>query len=259
MAAVRPRPTSNPSPTLSARSIAAGPLSSATHQGPWVMAQTWDHLLFAHWPIDPAQLRRVVPSRLDIDTFDGQAWLGVVTFDICRIHLHGLPPTPGLAHFPEVNLRTYVRHHGRRGVLFLSLHCPNRLAMAIARPWFRLPYHYADVHLAERAGQVDFVSHSPAGASFAADYRSTSAPFAADPGSLEHWLTERYCYYTAATDGRLYRCDIDHPQWALTHAGATVHANSLPQQFGLDRGVTPPLLHCGQRTEARIWALRRVA
>src|SRR5438477_12930899 len=111
----------------------------------WLMAQTWRDLLFAHWPVALDQLTRAVPPPLSLDTFQGQAWLGVVAFQISDIHLRGWPALPGVSAFPEVNLRTYVTLDGRPGVLFLSLHCPNRLGMALARPWFRLPYRFATV------------------------------------------------------------------------------------------------------------------
>jgi uncharacterized protein YqjF (DUF2071 family) len=225
----------------------------------WLMAQTWEQLLFAHWPMPADHLRYVVPPQLEIDTFADQAWLGVVAFEISRIHLRGLPAVPGLARFPEVNLRTYVRYNGRPGVLFLSLHCPNRLAMAIARPWFRLPYHYADVCHAHDGDAVDFASRSPTGASFVARYCPASAPCAAPPDSLEAWLTERYCYYTVAADGRVYRCDIDHTSWRLARAEAEIHTNTLAAPFRLDLPRTPPLLHCAGRTDAHIWPLRRIA
>jgi uncharacterized protein YqjF (DUF2071 family) len=225
----------------------------------WLMGQTWEQLLFAHWPMPATDLRGVVPPQLEIDTFADQAWLGIVTFRISRIHLHGLPAVPGLAHFPEVNLRTYVRHHGRPGVLFLSLHCPNRLAMAIARPWFRLPYHYAEVCLAQDSAATGFASHSPTGASFVARYCPASEPCSMPSESLEAWLTERYCFFTAAADRRLYRCDIDHAPWRLASAAAEISANTLAEPFGLDLPDVPPLLHHAQRTDAHIWPLRRVA
>jgi uncharacterized protein YqjF (DUF2071 family) len=235
------------------------------------MAQTWDHLLFAHWPVTHDQLRHSVPPPFEIDTFANQAWLGIVAFQIRRIHLHGCPPAPGLTQFPEVNLRTYVRHNGRPGVLFLSLHCPNRLAMALARPWFRLPYQYAEVRLAECGGAVDFASASPTGVRFAARYHALSGArfaasdqartehFAAAPESLERWLTERYCYYTVDTSGRVYRCDIDHAPWRLAHAAADITANTLARPFRLDLPNMPPLLHCAGRTDALVWPRRRVA
>ena len=225
----------------------------------WIMAQSWDQLLFAHWPIGVDQLRRVVPPQLEVDAFADQAWLGVVAFNISRIHLRRLPAAPGLAHFPEVNLRTYVRHNGRPGVLFLSLHCPNRLAMAIARPWFRLPYHYADVCLDARADAIDFASRSPGGARFIARYAPVSEACASPPNSLEAWLTERYCYYTAAPAGGLYRCDIDHAPWKLAPAQAEIGTNTLGVPFQLDLPQMPPMVHFAERTDARIWPLHRVA
>src|SRR5437870_3905422 len=118
--------------------------------GAWCMEQRWHDLLFAHWPVACDQLRNVVPAALEIDTYRGQAWIGVIAFRLSGIRLRGMPSVPGISAFPEVNLRTYVHLDGKPGVLFLSLHCPNRLAMAIARPWFRLPYRYADVHFATR-------------------------------------------------------------------------------------------------------------
>jgi uncharacterized protein YqjF (DUF2071 family) len=223
------------------------------------MAQTWDQLLFAHWPISLDQLHQSVLPPLEIDTFHGQPWLGVVAFQISRIHLRGLPAVPGLAQFPEVNLRTYVRYAGQPGVLFLSLHCPNRFAMALARPWFRLPYQFADIRLTDHDSACDFASRSPSGAMFAATYSSNSEQFTAAVDSLEAWLTERYCYYTVGPKGRLYRCDIDHPPWQLTRAEARIHTNTLARPFGLDVPETEPLLHRGQRTSALIWPLRNVA
>jgi uncharacterized protein YqjF (DUF2071 family) len=231
--------------------------SRAVADRAWLMAQTWQHVLFAHWPVSLDQLRHLVPPPLEIDTFANQAWLGIVAFQISRIHLHGLPSAPGLAQFPEVNLRTYVRYRGRPGVLFLSLHCPNRLAMALARPWFRLPYKYAAVHLTPSANAVDFASRSPAGASFVARYGQASDPFTAAPDSRDAWLTERYCYFTVAADGRLFRCDIQHAPWSLARAEAEVTSNTLAQPFHLELPDTPPLLHCADRTDAIIWPLHR--
>ena len=159
---------------------------------------------------DPAQLAHLVhpPLRLDTDP-DGGAWLGIVAFRISRIQLLGSGSLiPAVSCFPEVNLRTYVRLHDRPCVLFLSLHCPNHLAMALARPWFRLPYRHADVCLQTGPEGTAFASRSPDHADFAATYAATSP---ADD-ALGRWLTERYCYYTQRAD-RTYRCDIAHAPW----------------------------------------------
>jgi uncharacterized protein YqjF (DUF2071 family) len=226
---------------------------------PWLMAQSWHDLLFAHWPVSLDQLRQVLPAQLTLDTFDGQAWLGVVAFRLSDVHLRGLPNAPGTSRFPEVNLRTYVSLDGKPGVLFLSLHCPNRLAMALARPWFRLPYHYASVTFDSLAGGFDFSSCSPSGAALAATYRPLSAASLSEAGSLEAFLTERYCYYTVASDGGVYRCNIQHQPWRLAPADAQVRTNTLAEPFGIHLSQSkPPLCHFAERTDALIWPLRRM-
>jgi hypothetical protein len=222
---------------------------------PWVIAQAWDDVLFAHWPIDPRQLEPFVKPPLVGDTFDGQAYLGVVVFNISRIQLRGFPVVGAVSDFPEVNLRTYVRLHDRPGVLFLSLHCPNRLAMALARPWFRLPYRRATVCLQRGLGCTQCASHSCEGADFAATYAPTSL---ACGDTLARWLTERYCYY-AQSAGRTYRCDIAHSPWPLTEARATITANTLAEPFGLAIPASKPLLHAATHLDTRVWPIRRVA
>jgi uncharacterized protein YqjF (DUF2071 family) len=224
----------------------------------WIMAQTWDDLLFAHWPVPQDQLQPLVQAPLKLDTFDGHAWLGVVAFRIRDLHLRGLPPIPSLSGFPEVNLRTYVHFEGRPGVLFLSLHCANRLGMAIARPWFRLPYRFANVQLTEQSGEVHFRSHSPERADFAAVYSSTSTEEVSPQGSLEGWLTERYCYYAQCGSRGIYRCDVAHAPWTLARARAHITRNSLPAAFDLRLPEYEPLLHYAAHMQTRINPLVRL-
>src|SRR5450759_4806022 len=87
--------------------------------GPWVMTQTWYNLLFAHWPVPVERLRAVVPPELELETYDGQAWLGVVPFGMTRVYARGTFPVPWLSRFLETNVRTYVTFGGKPGVLFL--------------------------------------------------------------------------------------------------------------------------------------------
>lgn len=208
---------------------------------PWLVAQTWSDLLFAHWPVDPAVARSFITPDLDVHTFDGQAWLSVVVFQISNVHLRGWPAMPGLRGFPEVNLRTYVTYQGKPGVWFVSLHCPNRLVMAVARPWYLLPYRFAPLHL--RDGECS----SPL---LSAEYCPTGGVFEAERGSLDEWLTERYCYYTCSPSGSLYRCDIHHEPWPLQPARAEISSNALLE--GMDQ---PVVLHYAKRIEALIWPL----
>src|SRR5215510_11464 len=176
--------------------------------GSWLMHHTWRQLLFAHWPVPVQALQRALPETVLVDTFEGHAYVSVVSFRIHDVHLRGWPPVPGLTDFPEVNLRTYVKIDGEPGVWFLSLRCPDRLAMAVARPWFLLPYEHANL-LVETAGEVT-TCLSPI---FQAEYCPIGPPALAAPDSLDAWLTERYCYFTRDLRGVLYRCQIDHQPW----------------------------------------------
>jgi uncharacterized protein YqjF (DUF2071 family) len=211
-------------------------------RGDWLMAQTWQDLLFAHWPVSASALNPLLPAGLEPDVFEDQAWLSVVVFRITDLHLRGWPAIPGLRSFPEVNLRTYVRHpdSGRCGVFFLSLHCPDRLAIALARPWYLLPYQYLPLTVSD--GQC----RSPA---LTADYSPCGAVSQSQPGSLDHWLTERYCYFTAS-ETNLFRCDIQHAPWPLQPAVASFSTNKL-----LPGREPPALLQYSKHIEAVIWPL----
>src|SRR5271168_4463454 len=167
--------------------------------GGWIMAQSWHDLLFAHWPVPAAILRPHIPARLAIDTFEGQGWLGVVPFRMSGVRLRGTPALPWLSAFPELNVRTYVVADGKPGVWFFSLDARNPAAVAIARAWFHLPYFRARMQCAARDGSIHYSSerthHGASPAALRVNYRPAGEIFEAKPGSLEHFLTERYCLY----------------------------------------------------------------
>lgn len=176
--------------------------------GPWVMAQSWHDLLFAHWPVDAAVLREKIPAPLEIDTFRGQTWLAVVPFRMSGVRLRWTPGLPRLSNFPELNVRTYVAAGGKPGVWFFSLDAGNSLAVAIARRWFHLPYFRARMSCEERDGWIRYSSVRRDGDGLEAllegKYRPIGGTIAAETGSLEHFLTERYCLYAA--DGKAVSC-----------------------------------------------------
>jgi len=225
------------------------------------MTQTWDDLLFAHWPLPAAALDRFVPRGLALDTFGGRAWLGVVPFRIRELRLAGLPALPGGGAFNEINVRTYVRGPGGPGVVFLSLDADSVLAVLGARTLFHLPYFFADEAYRAAAGRVAFAVRrrqpgAPA-ARFAARYAPTGPVALAPPGSLEHWLTARYRLYTAA-HGRIYCLEIRHPPWPLQPAAGRIHAQGMARAHGLDLPDTPPLLHYAARLQVYFWPLTQL-
>ena len=225
------------------------------------MTQTWHDLLFAHWPLPAETVRAAVPAELELDTVGGSAWLGVVPFRMTGIRLRGLPPIPGTAAFPELNMRTYVRRGGRAGVWFFSLDAANALAVAAARRWFHLPYFRARMTCDPAGEGVRYESvrthRGAAPAELRAEYGPASAVDLAPRGSLEHWLTERYCLYAVTKNGNVLRGDIHHRPWPLQRAKAQLERCTLPAAHGFALPQTPPHLLFARRLEVLIWPPRR--
>lgn len=227
------------------------------------MAQNWHDLLFAHWPLPAAILRPHLPERLAIDTFGGQGWLGIVPFRMSGVRLRGTPAVPWLSAFPELNVRTYVVADGKPGVWFFSLDAANRIAVAIARSWFHLPYFRARMSCREHDGWIEYTSerkHAAAASGvLQGRYRSVGPVFLAQTGSLEHFLTERYCLYAATGEGRLTRGEIHHAPWPLQTAEAELTSNTMPEAAGIYLPPVKPLLHFAKRQEVVVWQPQRLA
>lgn len=231
---------------------------------PWIMAMQWHHLLFAHWPVEPEVIRAHVPAALAVDTFDGEAWIGIVPFVMRGVHPRGVPSVPGISAFPEINVRTYVTTGDRPGVWFFSLDAANALAVALARARFHLPYFNADMACTVTAGEgVTYGSMrthpGSRAAAFNARYRATGEPYLAEHGTLEHWLTERYCLYAADPEGSLYRTDVHHKPWPLQPASAEIAQNTMTLAHGINLPYTPPLLHYAERLDVVAWGAELIA
>ena len=233
-------------------------------RGLWIMTQRWHNLLFAHWPVPCDVLRPLIPLHLHIDTFDEQAWLGIIAFRLSGIRLRSLPEIRLVSNFPEINVRTYVRLNGKPGVWFLSLDADNVLAIALARPWFHLPYVHSRIEFRATGDAVRFSSrrtHTGQGtppAGFEAVYRPATGVYQAAHGTLDHWLTERYCYYALA-GGRLYCCEICHPPWPLQVAKACITANTMALAHGIELPPVEPVLHYAHYMQALIWPARNIS
>ena len=223
------------------------------------MAQTWSNLLFAHWRVPADALRQRVPSGLELDTYDGDAWIGVVPFELA-IRPRFCPTVPRIAAFPEINVRTYVTLGGKPGVWFFSLDAASSIAVRAARWGFNLPYFHAAMASTRSADAVDYrsvrVGAEPP-AAFRAVYGPTSPPWSAEPGSLDAWLTERYCLYAADRRGSLSRTEVHHARWPLRSATCSIEENTMVDPLGLDL-VGAPRLHFVDRIAVVNWAPERV-
>jgi uncharacterized protein YqjF (DUF2071 family) len=226
------------------------------------MAQRWSNLLFAHWALPADAVRSRVPAVLPVDLRDGQAWVSVTPFQLSHLRAHGMPPVPGLSEFPELNVRTYVTINDIPGVYFFSLDADHALAVAGARLSYHLPYRRAAMK-ADVApdGSVLYQSRrtergAPA-AEFIARYRPTGEIIHAEPGSLDYFLSERYCLYTVDDSGRVHRAEIHHLPWPLQPAEADIQRNSMGEAAGIS--LPPRPHHCtfSSRLDVVIWTPER--
>jgi len=223
------------------------------------MAQNWHDLLFAHWPIKPEILRPLVPAELPLDEYDGQCWVGVVPFRMSGVRLRATPAMPGLSAFPELNVRTYVRVQDRPGVYFFSLDATNWPAVKAARAFYRLPYFHARMNCREVNGEIIYRSRRLRNeAELRSRYRPVSSVQFAQPGTLKHWLTERYCLYTVRNQ-RVYRADVHHQPWPLQDAEAQIETNSMAKAAGIELPTIDPLLYFARKLEVIVWPLHPVA
>lgn len=197
---------------------------------------TWANLAFLHWPMPAAALRAKVPAGLELDTHDGTAWLGIVPFEMRDVHPGGMPALPTAREFPEVNVRTYVRHNGRAGVFFFSLDAASLLAVIGARATTGLPYFHARMSSRADATGITYASDRRAArlpkASLRARYGPTGDVFTSVPGSLEHFLTERHSIFMKPTS-KLMRLDVEHVPWPLQNGSAEVSVNTMAHAAGL--------------------------
>ncbi|AXG11187.1 YqjF family protein [Haloplanus rubicundus] len=225
-----------------------------------LLSMRWTDILFAHWSVDPGVVAATLPEGLDVDTHDGDAYLGVVGFRMESIRPRGLPRSLGLS-FPELNLRTYVRGSEGGGVYFYNLDADDRIGVSLARGLFRLPYYRAAMQVEDRVDGVRFRSRrthrraSPA--RFDATYRPTGETDPVAPGSLDAFLTERYRFYTESDGGRLYRGEIDHPPWPLSDAALTIRENTLFAANGFDRPGGEPHVRYSPGIDVTAGRIRR--
>ncbi|PYM13484.1 MAG: hypothetical protein DMD81_20935 [Candidatus Rokuibacteriota bacterium] len=241
-----------------------GTLPAAAHrpwplpEDPWIMMQTWENLLFAHWPLPAATLRPLVPEELHLETFDGSAWLAVTPFVIGELRPRALPAIPGLSRFPEINVRTYVRVGDKPGVFFFSLDAGSQLAVTAARRLYKLPYHPAQFEIEERDGWFHYACRRTGGGTATAEchvsYRSRAPVKEPTPGELDHWLTERYCLYAVDRGRRVYCAEIHHKPWPLQLADAEFRVNTMTAPLGVRLPDIAPLIHFAKQLDVHVWA-----
>jgi uncharacterized protein YqjF (DUF2071 family) len=237
-----------------------------------VLKQRWADLLFVHWAVDAEPLHALLPSGLDLDTFEGHAYVGIVPFTVTGARPTGLPPLPFVSNFHEVNLRTYVHRGGRDpGVWFFTLDASNAIVVQTARLLFKLPYRHSEIEMAveepaegaprngENRRWIRFTSRRVSGdrPELEVRYGPAGAPQPASPGTLDHFLIERYILYTES-EGTLYRARVYHEAYPAQPAVVpTLRENFLPT-IGLARPERPPLAHYAKEVHVDVFPLREL-
>jgi uncharacterized protein len=254
---------------------------------PWIMAMDWRDLLFMHWRIAPGLLRPFIPAQLDLETWDGDAWLGIVPFEMSGTRLRLMPPIPGLSRFPELNVRTYVRPisgperekpGGGGGVWFFSLDATSRAAVEAARIGFGLSYFRASMSIAREPAvsgedwivyrhdrrddnrRLRYGTPRAVHAQFQARYRPVGPVEFASPGSLESFLTDRYRLYAWSRrgGGGIVKGEIHHPPWPLQPAEAAITRNTMAEWLGIEVRAGSPLLHFSRFVKVAAWWPQRL-
>lgn len=233
---------------------------------PWVMHMTWADVCFLHWPVDAALLARRIPRGLQLDTHGGKAYLTLTPLRMLDTRPRLTPAIPGVSNFLELNVRTYVTDPRsspeaahKPGVYFFSLDCDSALAVASARAAYHLNYIEARMSFTRSDDGNRFEMRSERmEASFAAQYGPRGNPYHTKTGTLERFLTDRYCLYADSSSGGLYRAEIDHEPWTLRSAEAVVEVNTMAAPLGIELPRVCPLVQYAEKLEVHGWLPERV-
>jgi uncharacterized protein YqjF (DUF2071 family) len=169
-----------------------------------------------------------------------------------------MPIIPTTGTFPELNLRTYVTADGKPGILFLSLDATSRLAAWGARCFFHLPYYHARMSIEHAGDTITYAcqraGHDASAGAVNVTYRPTGPAAIPAAGTLDDWLTARYCLYTMDGAGRAVRAEVQHAPWALRPATAEFARNTVAVERGFALGA-PARLHYADRLDVLVWGL----
>ncbi|WP_173918245.1 YqjF family protein [Halobacillus sp. Marseille-Q1614] len=226
-------------------------------KGPWVFSQQWDHTLFMHHSVDKEALLPFIPAGLELDTFEGEAWISIIPFRVSGMHFRMIPKIPYLHTFLELNVRTYVKRNGVPGICFFSLDAEKLLDVLGARAT-TLPYYYASMNMTRKGDTFHYYSKrkGKSGALLQGTWRPVSAGYSPEKGSVANWLVERYYLWTPVNDS-LYSIGVHHLPWKIHDASGHFETYNLsplpPSAFSGGKF----LLHYAEARRVLFWPMKK--
>lgn len=232
--------------------------NSPMPEGPWVMTQKWEDLLFLNFPVPIDTLRAHIPSGLELDTYEGRSWLTVIPFRITDMRMRLLPPFPYIRKFLELNVRTYVKKDGIPGIYFFSLDASKLLPVLGARIT-TLPYYYAKMNMKKEGDWFHYYSkrRSLDHPVFKGKYRAVSKDFYPQSGTLNYWLTERYYLWTNVKN-ILFSGGIHHQPWKIAEADARLEQEEYPPFLSNTNNEEEMLFLYASSMRVLFWPFKRV-
>ena len=223
---------------------------------PFAISQEWRELTFMHWKVDPERLKPHLPDGLEIDLFDGEAYVGVIPFLMKNVRPRGLPSVSGISTFAEFNVRTYVIKDGQAGVFFLTLDAKSLVTCIYAPRAYGLPYRYAKAKIRYEGETLQWRSRRSSDGAELIGSTSNKGPLqSSDSNTLEHYFFERYCLYTEHK-GCIRRAYVYHQPWSFTEAEVSLESNSLLESYNMGLDVlSPDLIHYSQGLLVKTWPI----
>jgi hypothetical protein len=197
------------------------------------MKQQWRDLAYIHWRYDPALLQSLMPEGIEVDTFDGSSWVGLIPFSMRNISFPFIPPVPYFGSFPEVNVRTYVKRNGVPGVWFFSLDVNRLIPAFVARTTYFIPYCWGRASHTKEDQHLRTTVKRRWPSRSSTQIELTIGAEIKEPTDLAHFLSARWGLYSKGFGGRLRYAPVDHEQWQLYEANIVNLEDHLVMAAGL--------------------------